>query len=333
MKIADRKISIAEPPYIIAEISGNHLGSLDNAIKLIRYAKRAGANAVKTQCYEADSLTLNVNKTDFIIQNGLWRGQTLHQLYSKTQTPMAWQKELYSAARDENITIFSSVFDNAAVDLLERLGAPAYKIASFEIVDIPLIQHVASTGKPIIISTGGASDGEITAANDASNWKAAFLHCTSEYPAKVENANLGRMSDIAMLLGLKNEVGISDHTLGDYVPVMATAIGASIIEKHLKLPTGESEDSSFSLTPNEFTAMCARVRQAYAAVRYKSEPTIPKQFRRSLYAVMDIAEGDKFTKLNVRSIRPGYGAPPEYLSRILGKPAKRAYRRGDPIQL
>jgi N-acetylneuraminate synthase len=339
MKINGRTIGGVEPPYIVAEISGNHCGKLENAKRLIKAAKRAGANAVKTQCYEPDTITLNCNKLDFIVQDGLWRGKTLYDLYTATHTPFAWHKDLYSLAKDEDITIFSSVFDKSSIDYLESLDCPAYKIASFEIIDLPLIEYAAQTGKPLIISTGLAKNSEITEANQASGEKAAFLHCTSEYPGTVENADLSRMSHLDNLLGMNNPIGISDHTIGNLIPIAATALKATIIEKHLKLAFHEggftkSEDDTFSMEPLAFKAMIECTQQVHEAIkRHSAINGVNKQFRRSLYVVADIKEGESFTTENVRSIRPGFGASPSMLPRFLGKKARKDFRRGDPLTL
>lgn len=332
MQIGQREIGAGRSPYIIAEISGNHCGSLPTALELIRSAKRAGADAVKTQCYEPDTITLNVRKPDFIIQDGLWRGRTLYDLYSKAYTPFAWHKDLYQMAQDIGITIFSSVFDPSSIDLLERLGCPAYKIASFEIVDTPLIRLAAETKKPVIVSTGLATYSEIESANQICGEEAAFLHCTSEYPAKVENARL--MEIVRLKSMMRNrEIGVSDHTAGSIVPIAATALGASIIEKHLRLNGDtKSEDATFSMVENEFTAMVYQVRLAYDAMQdgeTKQNPS--RQFRRSLYAVDDIEVGDILTNKNVKSIRPGYGLPPSCLNKMLGTKSRQRYKKGDRI--
>jgi len=319
-------------PYIVAEISGNHSGSLERAKRLIAAAKRSGADAVKTQCYEPDTITLNIKRPDFIVQNGLWQGRTLYELYGKAHTPLDWHRDLYSVADSEGIPIFSSVFDRTSVDLLESLRCPAYKIASFEIVDTPLIEYVAKTGKPMIISTGMASDKEILAANMASGGGAAFLHCTSEYPATVEHASLGRMHLIDTVLEYGNPIGISDHTPGSLIPIAATALRAAIIEKHLKFGTGpKSEDDAFSLTPGEFGDMVIAVRQTYASLAIRPANGESRQMRRSLYVVRDIAAGERFSHENVRSIRPGYGAPPSKLHDMIGKKAEKSYHMGDRL--
>ena len=331
MKIRDREISDWTKPYIIAEISGNHGGSIKNAIELICLAKKVGADAVKTQCYEPDSITLNCNKPDFIVQAGLWKGRTLYDLYNKACTPFEWHAALYEAADTIGIPIFSSVFDYRSVDLLERLNAPAYKIASFEIGDIPLIKYAAKTGKPLIISTGLASDDEVDRARKAAPGS-AFLHCTSDYPASVEMADLNRIWRLHTLVGPDCTVGISDHSAGSLVPIMATAMGASIIEKHLMLPGTKSEDDEFSMTPEEFLRMVYDVRAGYEALRLRKQESPSMQFRRSLYAVADIKVGDIHTMENTRSIRPGYGMAPRKLPKLLGTKAKHEYRRGDRIK-
>lgn len=332
MEIAGRKIGLMQPPYIVAEISGNHCGSLSRAKELIRQARKAGADAVKTQCYTPDTITLDIKRPDFIVQDGLWKGRSLYELYGKAHTPLEWHEELYRVAEAEGIPIFSSVFDRTSVDLLESLGCPAYKIASFEIVDTPLIEYVTKTGKPMVISTGLASNREIIEADIASNRKAAFLHCTSEYPGTVEYASLGRMAMIDQLLRFNSPIGISDHTVGIEVPVAATALKAAIIEKHLKMDYGpESEDAEFSLTPEQFSNMCEAVRRTHEALTIRPVPQASRQLRRSLYAVADIKEGEEFTEENIRSIRPGYGAAPKMLPRLLGQRSPKNYRKGDRL--
>jgi N-acetylneuraminate synthase len=335
MKIGYRDIGVGYPPAIISEISANHCGNIDNARALIKAAKMAGADFVKTQCYEPQTITLDVKKLDFISQSGLWKGRSLYELYEKACTPFSWHKELYDVARSEGITIFSSVFDYSSVDLLESLGCPAYKIASYEIVDTPLIEYAAKTNKPLIISTGLARDREILEAKDAAGDNAIFLHCTSEYPGTIEASDLGRIGHLKTLLHTQ-EVGISDHSTANVVPIAATALGVCMIEKHLKLYKPEkgetSEDDAFSLFPMEFGDMVLAVRQTYEAM--KEQPAQSgggKQFRRSLYAVEDIRKGDIFTKDNIRSIRPGYGLPPKMLPQLLGRKAKKDFRRGDPL--
>lgn len=332
MEIAGRKIGPQYPPYCISEISCNHSGSLENAKTLIRLAKAARADAVKTQCYEPQTITMDINKTDFIVQDGLWKGRTLWELYKKAQTPFSWHPDLYKVAKDSGITVFSSVFDKTAVDFLEKLDCPAYKIASMEIVDIPLIQYAASTGKPMIISTGMANDQEILDAHAAAP-KAAFLHCMSEYPGTIETSNLGGIIGLQDLLP-SNVIGLSDHSEGSLAPIAATALGSSIIEKHFgHLPGVESEDDLFSMDAEEFAVMVKQVRQTFAAMQKPPAQENPtRQVRRSLYAIADIKKGENFTEKNIGSIRPGYGLPCKLLPNLLGRRAGQDYRKGDPLR-
>lgn len=337
MQIAGRDIGNGKLPYIISEISCNHNGYIENALELIKAAKYAGADAVKFQAYTPDTMTLDCVKPDFIVQGGIWQGQTLYDLYNKTFTPFDWFPRLFKAAAKEGITAFASVFDPSSVDMLEDIGCPAYKIASMEITDTPLIKYAASKGKPLIISTGMAKLTEVLDAREAAGPNSAFLHCTSEYPGTVELADL---SGIHRLRNFLNDrftdqavVGVSDHT-GDspIVPVAATALGAAIIEKHIMLDMSQSEDRSFSLTPREFKWMVASVRSAHQAIQHREFASNPSlQFRRSLYAVEDIREGDKFSEHNIRSIRPGYGISPKHLPQLKGRIATQNYRKGDRI--
>lgn len=334
MKIADREIKDGLPPYIIAEVSCNHMGGIENAVALIEAAKKAGADAVKFQAYTPDTITLNCNKPDFIIQDGLWKGRTLYDLYEKTHTPFEWFPKLFKAAQKEKITVFSSVFDPSSVSMLERLGCPAYKIASMEIGDTALISCAAKTKKPLIISTGMASTSEILDAKGHAP-VSAFLHCTSEYPGTTEWSDLGRIETLRSLLnrGMETPIGVSDHTKDLVVPLVATGLKAAIIEKHIMADaTNDSEDKEFSLDVKDFEAMVKLVKMAHNSIqvrKFASNPSI--QFRRSLYAVQDIPEGDRFTELNIRSIRPGYGVPPKNLTKFLGKSSPQFYRRGDRI--
>lgn len=332
MEIDGVKIGVKYPPYVIAEISCNHGGTLENAKKLIWLAKLAEASAVKTQCYEPQTITMEMNKPDFILQDGLWKGRTLWELYKKAHTPFHWHPDLYKMARDEKITIFSSVFDKTAVDYLEKLDCPAYKIASMEIVDTPLIAYAASTGKPMIISTGMASDQEILEAHQVAP-KAAFLHCMSEYPGTIETSNLGGIVHLMDLLP-HNLVGISDHTASTLIPIAAVATGACLIEAHLGHLKGvESEDDEFSFDSEGFALMALQARQTYAAMQPVSGVGNPtRQVRRSLYAIADIKKGEPFTEANIRSIRPGYGLPCRLLPGLLGRKASQDYRRGDPLR-
>jgi len=337
--IAGRPIGPGHPPYVIAEISGNHNGDIMRALRLIDAAKEAGADAVKLQTYTADTMTIDHDGADFVIKGGLWSGRKLHELYNEAHTPWEWHPKLFEHAQKAEITCFSTPFDSTAVALLESLGAPAYKIASFEIIDLPLIYHVARTGKPIIMSTGMASLSEIgeavAAARDAGATQIALLHCTSGYPTPPEEASLATMPHLAG--ALSTVVGLSDHTPGHVVAVAAVALGAAIIEKHFTLARADGgPDAAFSLEPPEFKALVDGCRTAFAAlgtVRYDLAPseTGYVSLRRSLYAVTDIAVGEMFTEKNVRSIRPGGGLPPKMLPDILGRRAARAITRGTPL--
>ena len=328
------EVKCGKPPYIIAEASCNHGGYLDNAISLIDAAKFAGADAVKFQAYTADTLTLDCNKPDFIIQEGIWKGRNLYQLYSQTQTPFDWFPKLFKHAKKVGITIFASVFDPTSVDMLAKLNCPAYKIASMEITDIPLIKYAAAQNKPMIISTGMAELRDIRRAWEACDLtNVAFLHCTSEYPGTVEWSDLGRISLLRALLGNDCVIGLSDHTTGLVAPIAATALFAAIIEKHLMLtPYSETEDKDFSMVPEEFRKMVNATKmtnEALALRDFSSNPS--RQLRRSLSAVTDIKQGQPFTEHNLRSIRPGYGVSPTNLPRLLGKKADQNYRKGDRI--
>ncbi|SFO49147.1 N-acetylneuraminate synthase [Algoriphagus ornithinivorans] len=341
MQIGNFKIDKTSPVFIIAELSANHNGSLDTAIETIRAAKRAGADAIKLQTYTADTITLNCDKEDFIIKGTIWEGKNLHQLYQEAHTPWEWHDPLFNAAKEEGLICFSSPFDKTAVDFLEDLNVPAYKIASFEITDIPLIEYVASKRKPIIISTGIATQEDIELALDAcyrmDNREAALLKCTSSYPAPINEANMIMVKDMAERFGVVT--GLSDHTLGTTVPVVATCFGAKIIEKHLILDRSiGGPDASFSLNEEEFSMMVKAVREAESAIGQIDYHLTKKQeegrsFSRSLYVVKDIKEGDLITDQNVKSIRPGFGLHPKFYSQILGQKATRSYSRGDRFTL
>lgn len=314
--------------FIIAELSANHNGSIETAKETIRAARRAGADCVKLQTFTADTITLDSKKDDFKISQGtLWDGQYLHDLYQQAFTPWEWHEELFRVAKEEGLVCFSSPFDKTAVDFLENLNVPAYKIASFEITDIPLIEYVASKGKPIILSTGIAEEADIELALDAcrrmGNTDIALLKCTSSYPAPINEANMCMVKDLADRYGVIS--GLSDHTMGATVPIVATCFGAKIIEKHFILDRSiGGPDASFSMNEEEFTAMVKAVREAESAigvVDYKlTEKQVKgKDFCRSLYVVEDIKKGEVITEQNVRSIRPGFGLHPKYLKDILGK--------------
>jgi N-acetylneuraminate synthase len=330
IQIAGRSIGIDHPPFVIAELSANHNGRLDIALRIIEEAKKAGADAVKLQTYTADTITLNSQAEDFQIHGGLWDGKNLYQLYQEAQMPWEWHKPLFEHARQVGIPIFSSPFDSTAVDLLEDLNAPAYKIASFEAVDLPLIRYVASTGKPMIISTGMADAEEIQEAIDTAReggcQQLAVLHCVSGYPAPAEDYNLCTIPDMMARFGLVT--GLSDHTLDNTTAITSVAMGASIIEKHFTLDrSGGGPDDSFSLEPADLAALCHGVKTAWQAmgrVDYgrKSSEQGNAKFRRSLYFVKDMKAGDVITFENVRSVRPGYGLPPKFFASIMGKKVK-----------
>jgi pseudaminic acid synthase len=327
ISIAGRRIAADAPPYIIAELSANHNGRLETALKIVEEAKNAGADAIKLQTYTADTITLNCDSEEFQIHGGLWDGKTLYQLYQEAHMPWEWHKPLFEHARNLNITIFSSPFDKTAVDLLEDLNAPAYKIASFEAVDLPLIKYVAGTGKPMIISTGMADAEEIAEAIEAAREggckELAILHCVSGYPAPAEDYNLRTVPDMIGRFGLVT--GLSDHTVDNTTAIASVALGASVIEKHFTLDrNGGGPDDSFSLEPPELAELCRNAKTAWQAlgrVNYgrKSSELGSVQFRRSLYFVKDMKVGEKLTADAVRSVRPGFGLAPKFLSQIVGK--------------
>lgn len=336
MIIDGREIDSSHSPYIIAEASCNHNGDLANAMKLIKAAKEAGADAVKFQCYEADSLTIDGDQNDFTIKEGPWAGRSLYGLYQKTQTPFSWFPILFDYARSKGITPFASVFDKAGVDLLERLDCPAYKIASMEITDIPLIEYAASTGKPLIISTGMATDDEVAEvvfqAFAPRTEIPALLHCVSGYPTKSAESNLGRLLYFNSRYACP--LGISDHSVGDAIPIAATALGACIIEKHLMLGIEDTEDFEFSMDPIQFKNMVREVRNIWQAMQPPESDVeaSSRQLRRSLYVVKDIEHGEPFTEDNIRSIRPSYGLPPKELPWLLTKRAAADLKRGTAMK-
>ncbi|NRH26813.1 pseudaminic acid synthase [Pseudomonas sp. MS19] len=325
--INNRTIGLDCPPYIIAELSANHNGNMDTALNIIAAAKTAGADAVKLQTYKPDTITLNSAKEEFCIRGGLWDGRTLYELYEEAHMPWEWHKPLFEYAKKIGITIFSSPFDNTAVDLLESLNAPAYKIASFEAVDLPLIKYVASTGKPMIISTGMADSDEIseaiTAAREGGCEQLAILHCVSGYPAPADDYNLRIIPDMISRFGLVT--GLSDHTIDNTTAIASVALGASIIEKHFTLDRqGGGPDDSFSLEPLEMKALCSNSKTAWSAlgaVDYgqKSSEVGNVKFRRSLYFVKSMKAGELITPDCIRSVRPGYGLQPKYYHSLLGK--------------
>lgn len=320
-------IGADHPPYVIAEMSANHNGSINNAYKIINEARKSGASAIKIQTYRPDTITLNSTSDDFKIFGGLWDGRTLYELYEEAHMPWEWHKPLFDYARKQGITIFSSPFDNTAIDLLESLNAPAYKIASFEAVDLPLIKYAASTGKPIIISTGMANIEEIQeaieAARDGGCKELAILHCVSGYPAPAADYNLRIIPDMINRFGLVT--GLSDHTLGNTTAITSIALGASIIEKHFTMDRkGGGADDSFSLEPADLNLLVEGIKIAwdslgYVDYGYKSSEVGNVKFRRSLYFVRDMKKGEKITCDTVRSVRPGFGLAPKYLTEIIGK--------------
>lgn len=339
IEIDKRKIGTNHPPYIIAEMSANHNGSLENAFKIIEEAKKAGADAVKLQTYRADTITLDSKDEAFMIRGGLWDGKSLYDLYLDAQMPWEWHKPLFEHAQKVGITIFSSPFDFTAVDLLEELDAPAYKIASFEAVDIPLIKYVAKTGKPMIISTGMANEEEIQEAIDAAKeggcQELVVLRCVSGYPAPAEDYNLRTITDMQKRFGVLT--GLSDHTLDNTTAVVSVALGACVIEKHFTLDrNGGGPDDSFSLEPEGLVKLCESTMIAWKAlgsVNYglKSSEQGNVKFRRSLYFTKDMKAGDVITPDNVRSVRPGYGLAPKYYDEVLGKRVTVDIRKNSPL--
>lgn len=339
--IKGRRIALDAPPYVIAELSANHNGKLETALRIIEAAKVAGADAVKVQTYRPDTITLNADSEDFRIHGGLWDGRTLYDLYEEAHMPWEWHAPLFEHARKLGITLFSSPFDNTAVDLLEDLNAPAYKIASFEAVDLPLIKYVAATGKPMIISTGMADAEEIQEAIDAARAggcrELAVLHCVSGYPAPAGDYNLRTIPDMMQRFGLVT--GLSDHTLDNTTAIAAVALGAAIIEKHFTLDrNGGGPDDSFSLEPLDMAALCKGARTAWEAlgrVDYgrKSSEQANVKFRRSLYFVKALKAGDLVTPDAVRSVRPGFGAAPKHLDNIVGKRVTRDVGENTPVLL
>jgi pseudaminic acid synthase len=339
INISGRQIGIGHSPYIIAEMSANHNGDISNAYKIIDMAKAAGADCVKLQTYHPDTITMDMNTPEFMIESGLWNGQSLYELYKGAHMPWEWHQPLFDYAKKVGITIFSSPFDNTAVDLLEDLNTPAYKIASFEAIDLPLIKYVAQTGKPMIISTGMADTEEIQEAIEAAREggckELAILHCVSGYPAPAADYNLRTLVDMRQKFGLVT--GLSDHTIDNTTAITSVALGASIIEKHVTLNrNGGGPDDSFSLESKELTELCVGANTAWEAlgqVDYgrKSSEQANVKFRRSLYFVKDIKEGEVITKEHVKSIRPGYGLAPKYMKEIIGKKTTSAIRRGNPV--
>jgi len=340
MKIGEFTLNKESRVFIIAELSANHNGSLETAIETIRGAKRAGADCIKLQTYTADTMTLVSDKDDFVIKGTIWDGANLHQLYQQAYTPWEWHARLFQVAQEEGLICFSTPFDNSSVDFLENLNVPAYKIASFEITDIPLIRYTASKGKPIIISTGIAEYEDIALAvktcHEAGNDQIILLKCTSSYPAPIEEANMRMVEQIATDFNVLT--GLSDHTMGSIVPIVAVSLGAKIVEKHFILDRSiGGPDASFSMNEQEFKEMVDSIRLAEKAIGISDYRLTPKQeagkvFSRSLYISMDLKAGEIVTKKHIRSVRPGYSLHPKYYSEIIGKRSLKDFTIGDRIK-
>lgn len=337
IEIAGRKIGLAHEPFVICELSGNHNGSLERALVMLEAAAATGADAIKIQTYTPDTITIDCDRPEFRIEGGLWDGRTLYDLYGEAQTPYEWHAALFAKAKALGVILFSTPFDETAIDLLEGLDAPAYKIASFEVIDLPLIASVARRGKPMIISTGMANLAEIGDAVDTALKHGApgvvLLHCVSAYPAPMDEANVRTVPDLAERFGVIS--GLSDHTPGSAASVAAVALGACVIEKHFTLARSDGgPDAAFSLEPSEFTALTRDCKDAWRALGKVGYDLLGSEqgnisFRRSLYVVADVAKGEVITTAHVRSIRPGFGLAPRHLDDVLGKVAKRDLARGE----
>lgn len=337
--INGRKIGHGAAPYIIAELSANHNGKLERALETIEAAKKCGADAVKLQTYTADTMTIDCDRPEFKISGGPWDGYKLYDLYAWAQTPYEWHKAMFDHARALDITVFSTPFDETAVDLLEQLNAPAYKIASFEMIDLPLIRYVASTGKPIIMSTGMASEQEIdeavTTVREAGCKDLVLLHCISSYPAPMHEANLRQMGELERRFQIIP--GLSDHTLGTTAAVAAVALGACVIEKHFTLSRADKgPDSAFSIEPAELQRLCTDAHDAWSAlgnVGYDRQEAEAGNtlLRRSIYFVRDLPAGAIITDSDIRRIRPGFGLPPKHFEQVLGKRVTTSVARGTPV--
>ena len=340
-KILGREVSDEFPPYIIAEISANHNGNVENAFKIIDMAKRCGADAVKMQTYTPDTITLNSSKEDFVIKDGLWKGRTLHQLYEWAHTPWEWHAELFAYSKEVGITLFSTPFDDTAVAFLEELNTPAYKIASFECTDLNLIKRAASTNKPLIISTGMANDSEIGEAVDTAlkfgSGELTLLHCVSGYPSPAAEYNLRTLADMKNRFGV--HVGLSDHTLDNTTAIAAVALGAVMVEKHVTLDrNGGGPDDSFSLEEDGLRELCSSTKTAWQSLgKVNYERTEAEKgnikFRRSLYFVRALKEGDVITENDIRSVRPGFGLPPKYYDKLIGTKIALSVEKNSPVTL
>ena len=340
VSIAGRKIGADYEPFVICELSGNHNGSLERALRLLDAAAATGADAIKIQSYTPDTITINHDGPGFRIEGGLWDGRTLYDLYGEAQTPFEWHEHLFRRARELGVTLFSTPFDESAVDLLEQLEAPAYKIASFEAVDLPLIAYVASKRKPMMISTGMASLDEIgeavNAGRDNGCEDIVLLHCVSSYPAPDDQSNVRTVPDLAERFGVVS--GLSDHTSGSAVAVASIALGGAVVEKHFTLRRADGgPDAAFSLEPDEFRTLvedCKRAWRALGKATYDLQGCERGSiaFRRSIYVVKDVSAGERLTAENVRSIRPGYGLAPKHLPEVLGREAAHDLKRGEPLK-
>lgn len=341
MKIGEISVGAGRPPFIIAEMSGNHNQSLDRALEIVDAAAGAGAHALKLQTYTADTMTIDLQDGDFHIAdpNSLWKGNSLHNLYQQAYTPWEWHKPIFERARKHGMAAFSSPFDETAVDFLQSLDVPCFKIASFENTDLPLIRKVAATGKPVIISTGMASvaelDESVRAAREAGCKDLILLKCTSTYPATPENTNVATIPHMRTLFGC--EIGLSDHTMGLGTAVAAVALGATVVEKHFTLSRSDGGvDAAFSAEPSEMRALVTETERAWQAVgkvtygATKAEEK-SKAFRRSIYVTEDLQEGDILTRSNLRTIRPGFGLPPKFYDQLIGRKVRKAVKRGTPM--
>ncbi|MCA0356352.1 MAG: pseudaminic acid synthase [Proteobacteria bacterium] len=339
IEIAGRKIGSDHSPYVICELSGNHNGSLERCLTMVDAAADTGCDAIKIQTYTADTITLDVDRPEFKIHGGLWDGRTLYELYEEAHTPFEWHAAIFERARQRGVTIFSSPFDETAVDLLDSLGAPAFKIASFEAVDLPLIRYAAAKGKPLIISTGMANLTEMQTALDTALAAGApgvlLLHCVSSYPATFADANVRTVPDMAARFGCP--IGLSDHTPGTAASVAAVSLGACAVEKHFTLARADGgPDAAFSLEPAEFKALVDDTKNAWAALGRAHYDVLGSEatsllFRRSLYVTADVKKGEPLTRANVRSVRPGNGLPPADLDKVLAGKAARDLTRGEPL--
>ena len=339
IRINEREIGKDQPPYIVAELSANHNGDFDRAIEIINIAKQQGADAIKLQTYTADTMTIDSASADFQIDTGLWKGYNLYELYKWAQTPYEWHKDLFDHARKIGLTCFSTPFDETAVDLLEDLNTPAYKIASFEATDLPLVKYAASTKKPLIISTGMANFDEIAevveSARNGGCKQLILLHCVSSYPAPEEEYNLHTIPDLAMKFEV--DVGLSDHTMGIDTSLSGIALGACLIEKHVTTSRKDnSPDSEFSLEPDELGSLCEkslRVWKTLGVINYelRKEEKENLRFRRSIYVVKDLKAGEKISQKNVRRIRPSFGLEPKFFKKVLGRKAKTDIKKGTPL--